>query len=52
MRLPHSLCDAYALKLSSEGHLVVLCCNMPKNVFHLERRKSEKYADLAHVLEF
>lgn len=39
MRLPHSLCDAFALQWSSEGHLVVLCCNMPKNIFHLREEK-------------
>lgn len=52
IRLPLSSCDTYALQLISEGHLVVQCCNRPKNIFNLERRKSEKYADLVHNLEF
>lgn len=46
-----SLCDTYALKLNSGGHLVVQGCNIPKNIFHEERRKSEKYADLVRILE-
>lgn len=52
MRLSLSLCDIYALKLSSKGHFVVQYCNMPKNIFYLEGRKSEKYADMVHLLEF